>query len=62
MINLIVHMTTLAELELAKNPTGHSIVKNTGGGGCSIVWGLGFWLGKIFWGSTKILIWTIVRG
>ena len=28
----------------------------------SIVWGLGFWLGKIFWGSSKILIWTIVRG
>ena len=40
---------------------GHSIVKNTGGAG-SIVWGLGSWLGKIFWGSTKILIWTIVRG
>ena len=40
---------------------GHSIVKNTGGAG-SIVWGLGFWLGKIFWGSSKVLIWTIVRG
>ena len=39
---------------------GHSIVKNTGAG--SIVWGLGFWLEKIFWGSSKILIWTIVRG
>ena len=25
---------------------GHSIVKNTGGGVGSIVWGLGFWLGK----------------
>ena len=43
-------------------PGGHSIVKNTGGGAGSIVWSLGFWLGKIFWGSTKILIWTIVRG
>ena len=27
-------------------PGGHSIVKNTGGGAGSIVWGLGFWLGK----------------
>ena len=28
-------------------PMGHSIVKNTGRGGAgSIVWGLGFWLGK----------------
>ena len=45
------------------HPGGPSIVKNTGGGGAgSIVWDLGFWLGKIFWGSSKILIWTIVRG
>ena len=40
---------------------GHSTVKNTGGGAGSIVWGLGFWLEKIFWGSSKIFIWTIVR-
>ena len=32
------------------------------GGAGSIVWGLRFWLEKIFWGSSKILIWTIVRG
>ena len=37
-------------------PGGHSTVKNTGGGAGSIVWGLRFWLEKIFWGSSKILI------
>ena len=39
-------------------------LKIQGGGGTagSIVWGLRFWLEKIFWGSSKILIWTIVRG
>ena len=41
---------------------GHSTVKNTGGGAGLIVWGLRFWLEKIFWGSSKILIWTIVKG
>ena len=30
---------------------GHSTVKNKGGGAGSIVWGLRFWLEKIFWGS-----------
>ena len=45
-----------------KLPGRHSTVKNTGGGAGSIVWGLRFWLEKIFWGSSKILIWTIVRG
>ena len=35
-----------------KIPGGHSVVKNTGGAGL-IVWGLGFWLGKIFWGSSN---------
>ena len=35
---------------------GHSTVKNTGGAAGSIVWGLRFWLEKIFWGSSKILI------
>ena len=37
---------------------GHSIVKNTGG------WldSLGSGWENIFWGSSKILIWTIVRG
>ena len=34
---------------------GHSTVKNKGGAG-SIVWGLRFWLEKIFRGSSKILI------
>ena len=38
-------------------PEGDYMVKNTGGGGAgSIVWGLGYWLRKIFWGSSKILI------
>ena len=31
---------------------GHSIVKNTGGAG-SIVWGLGFWLGRDILGFFK---------
>ena len=31
-----------------------------GGRAGSIVWGLRFWLEKIFWGSSKILIWTIL--
>ena len=52
------------------NPTRYrQIIEPRGGtlwlkirGAGSIVWGLGFWLGKIFWGSTKILIWTTVRG
>ena len=32
---------------------GHSMVKNTGGGAGSIVWGLGFWLGKYILGFFK---------
>ena len=32
---------------------GHSIVKNAGGGVGSIVWGLGFWLGKDILGFFK---------
>ena len=40
---------------------GHSIVKNTGGLARYFrVWDFGW--EKIFWGSSKILIWTIVRG
>ena len=42
-------------------PGGHSIVKNTGRAG-SIVWGLGFCLGKDILRSSKPLIQTIVRG
>ena len=42
---------------------GHSIGKNTGGGGTgSIVLGLGFWSGKYILGFSKKLIWTIVSG
>ena len=52
---------TLHRLEERTARGGDSTVKNTGGAG-SIVWGLRFWLEKIFWGSSKILIWTIVRG
>ena len=37
-------------------------LKIRGGRAGSIVWSLRFWLEKIFWGSSKILIWTIVRG
>ena len=37
-----------------QNPQGeHSIVKNTGGGAGSIVWGLGFCLGKDILGFFK---------
>ena len=32
---------------------GHSIAKNTGGRAGSIVWGLGFWLGKYILGFFK---------
>ena len=33
---------------------GHFVVNNTGGGGAdSIVWGLGFWLGKDILGFFK---------
>ena len=39
---------------------GHSIVKNTGGWLDSL--GSGILVEKIFWGSSKILIWTNVRG
>ena len=42
------------------NPGGTLQLKIRGAG--SIVWGLRFWLEKIFWGSSKILTWTIVRG
>ena len=45
---------------VSQSQGGHSTVKIRGAG--SIVWGLRFWLEKIFWGSSKILIWTIVRG
>ena len=41
-------------------PRGHSIVKNTGGWLDSL--GSGILVEKIFWGSSKILIWTNVRG
>ena len=51
----------LLELRSKDPPGGHSITIKIRGAG-SIVLGLGFWLGKIFWGSSKILIWTIVRG
>ena len=34
-------------------PGGHSIVNNTGGGAGSIVWCLGFWLGKDILGFFK---------
>ena len=34
-------------------PRGHSVVKNTGRGADSIVWGLGFWLGKYILGFFK---------
>ena len=74
-INLTVHKNSPGNnnflVDVAHTPLhtlwaqrGHSTVKNTGGGGRagSIVWGLRFWLEKIFWGSPKILIWTIVRG
>ena len=61
-LRVVSAMTGNPPLELFQCPRGHSVVKNTGGGAGSIVWGLGFWLGKIFWGSSKILIWTIVRG
>ena len=39
-------------------------IRGGGGGGeaGSIVWGLRFWLENIFWRSSKILIWTIVKG
>ena len=37
-------------------------LKIRGGRAGLIVWRLRFWLEKIFWGSSKILIWTIVRG
>ena len=47
---------------VSQSQGGHSTVKIRGGGAGSIVWGLRFWLEKIFWGSSKILIWTIVRG
>ena len=36
----------------AQGGRGHFIVKNTGGA-CSIVWGLGFWLGKDILGFFK---------
>ena len=39
---------------------GHSIAKNTGGWLDSL--GSGILVEKIFWGSSKILIWTNVRG
>ena len=42
---------------------GHSIVKNTGGGGLAQEFGAwDFGWEKTFWGTSKILIWTIVRG
>ena len=41
-------------------PGGHSIVKNTGGWLDSL--GSGILVEKIFWGSSKILVWAIVRG
>ena len=41
-------------------PRGHSIVKNMGGWLDSL--GSGILVEKIFWGSSKILIWTNVRG
>ena len=42
---------------------GGFIVKNIGGGAGSIVWGTVWDFGweNIFWGSSTILIWTIVR-
>ena len=46
---------------VSQSQGGHSTVKIRGGAG-SIVWGLRFWLEKIFWDSSEILIWTIVRG
>ena len=42
-------------------PRGHSIVKNTGGGAGLIVGVWDFGWEKIFWGSSKILIFTTVR-
>ena len=42
------------------SPGGHSIVKNTGGWLDSL--GSGILVEKIFRGSSKILIWTNVRG
>ena len=42
------------------SPGGHSIVKNTGGWLDSL--GSGILVEKMFWGSSKILIWTNVRG
>ena len=45
-----------------QNPQGvHSIVKNMGGLTQKLgVWDFGW--EKIFWGSSNMLIWTIVRG
>ena len=43
----------LSSTACAFGPGGHSIVKNTGGGAGSIVWGLGFWLGKDILGFFK---------
>ena len=44
-----------------KSQEGDSIVKNMREAG-SIVWSLRFCWDKIFWDSSKILIWTIVMG
>ena len=42
------------------SPGGHSIVKSTGSWLDNL--GSGILVEKIFWGSSKILIWTNVRG
>ena len=42
-------------------PGGYSSIKNTGGGWLHSL-GSEILVGKDIWGSSKILIWTIVRG
>ena len=54
-------MKTVAQNQMIfPSPGGHSIAKNTGGWLDSL--GSGILVEKIFWGSSKILIWTNVRG